>query len=312
MKLFHMIILLFVALFSSGCINEDTEECPDEEKENLTLMFHYETNSQKEFFIEKIQGVDVFVFKKDGEYVTTRRVDLAALSAFTGITLELEPGNYRIICWGNVSEKTFTAPLGIRSLLRDAYLSNIAVRNGTAASNGDSLYYATDNDILSKGIKATVTAGNVVERTINFYNAHIKVQVYIKGLIDKNSQGELLPPVVEMTSVPNGYNFEMQTTTGIISYLDKSSFQTISGEEVAGLVFYTPRFKDDNLIEIRIKKSSDGSILTRINLKNFMQENNITVEDIPEAVVPVLVEYKEASVEISVPEWIQTPVDPEI
>lgn len=311
MKLFHMVILLFVAFFSNGCINEDTEDCPPEEKENFILRFHYETNSQKELFIKKIQEVDVFVFKEDGQFVTTRNVDYAALSSFTGITLELEPDNYRIVCWGNVSEKTFTAPLETRSLFRDAYLSNIALRNGTMASNGDSLYYASDN-LSFQSLKVATYAENVVERTINFYNAHIKVQVYVKGLIDKNSQGESLPPVIEMTNVPGGYNFEQKTTTGMISYLNTSSYQAISGEEVAAMVFYTPRFMDNNTIEIRIKKSSNNNILTRINLKDFMRENNITVEGVSEAVVPVLVEYKEASVEITVPKWAQTPVDPEL
>ncbi|MFV0418894.1 MAG: FimB/Mfa2 family fimbrial subunit [Dysgonomonas sp.] len=311
MKLFHVVILLFVALLSNGCINEDTEDCLPEETDNFILRFHYETNTQKELFISRIQNVDVFVFKEDGQFVTFRNVDHASLSSFAGITLELEPDNYRIVCWGNITDMTFTSPLDTRSLFGNAFLSNIAIRNSTTAFNGDSLYYALDN-ISSQDLKITTYAENVIERTINFYNAHIKVEVYVKGLIDKNLQGELLPPIIEMTNVPGGYNFNMQTTTGLVSYLNTSSYQTISGEEVAGLVFYTPRFADSNTIEIRIKKASNSTILTRINLTDFMRENNITVEDIPEAVVPVLVEYKEASVEISVPQWAQTPVDPEL
>lgn len=312
MKLFHVVILLFVALLSNGCINVDVEQCVDEEKGNLTLLFNYEINNQKEVFIEKIQKVDIFVFKKEGQYVTTRSMNLDALSNFTGITLELDPGSYQVVCWGNVSEKSFTTPLGSQSLFKDALISHVAKRNGTAATDGDSLYYASDKDLLFEGLNATVSTKNTTERTISFYNAYVKVQVYVKGLIDKNSQGELLPPTIEMTNVPDGYNFDMQTNIGLISYLNKTSFQPIGGEEVAVLTFYTPRFKDDNPIEILVKKSSDNSVITRINLKNFMQENNITVEDIPEAMIPLLIEYKEVSVEISVPKWVQDPVDPEL
>lgn len=310
MKLFYSVFILLSALILSGCIDDDTSDCSVETEDNFILKFRYVSSVSGDNFTEKIQQVNVYIFSQDGKYITTQTVDLAALTAFAGITLHLDPGSYRIICWGNASSKTFVNPLGIKNTFTDAYLSNIATRDGTFATNGDQLYYASDNLVLSPTLKATTT--NIIERILNFKNAYIKIQLYTKGMIDKNQQGQLLPPTIEMINIPSRYNFLMQTDNSTIRYLNTSSFQDISGEEVAVVTFYTPRFSDNNSIEIHIKKSSDGNTLTTINLKDFMKENNITVEGIEEAVVPILIEYKQASVEIGIPEWKQNPVEPEL
>ncbi len=312
MRLFHLFFVLFTILIFSRCIDDSSGECPVGIDKNFILKFRYVSDGPEELFIEKIKRVDVFVFKEDGQYVMTQSADLAALTSFAGIMLDLDPGSYRIVCWGNASGKTFFSPLSTNSMMKDAFVTHTALRSGIAATNGDTLYYALDHTVLSPSLKVTTVSETVIERILDFHNAFIKIQVYVKGLSDKGPQGQLLAPIVEMTGVTSGYNFEMQTFGNAVHYLDISAFEYISGEKVAAITFYTLRFKDDNPIEIKIKKSSDGSTLTVINLKDFMKENNITVEGIEKAVVPILVEYKEASVEISIPEWGQIPVDPEL
>ena len=312
MKLSHVFFGLLTILTLSGCINEDTDDCPIEVENNFILKFRYVSSDPAELFTKKIKGVNVFVFREDGQYVTTQSADLAALTSFAGITFSLDPGNYRIVCWGNASGETFISPLNTSNSITEAFVSHVALRNGTTAVNSDTLYYAYDNTVLAPSLKATTVTETVIERVLDFHNAYIKVQIYVKGLVDKNTQGNLLPPIVEMTGATGGYNFEMEAIGSPVRYLKTSTFQNISGAQVAGITFYTLRFKDDNPIEILIKKSSDNSTLTTINLKDFMKANNITVEGIEEAVVPILVEYKEASVEISVPKWGETPIDPEL
>ncbi|MFV0538174.1 MAG: FimB/Mfa2 family fimbrial subunit [Dysgonomonas sp.] len=310
MKLFYPFFILSTILIFSGCINDDISECPVEEEDNFILKFRYQSNDPNELFIEKIQQVNVFIFTQEGKFVTSLSADLEALTTFAGVTMDLDPGSYYVICWGNISAKTFISPLNVTSNIADAFLSNIATRNNTTATDGDKLYYASDNIVLSSNLKATTT--NIIERILNFKNAYIKVQVYIKGFVDKNLQGQSLPPIVEMASVPGGYNFSMQTSGNDVRYLNTTSFQNISGEEISAVTFYTPRFTNNNAINVLIKKTSDGSTVNSINLKDFMKENNISIEGIEDAVVPMLIEYKQASVEIGIPEWEQNPVDPEL
>lgn len=311
MRLLYPILIMLTTMIFIGCIDDSTDDCPINTEENFILKFRYQSNGSEQLFTQRIQQVTVFIFNQEGKYIATRTVNLDDLMVFPGITMNLEPGNYRIICWGNISSRTFISTLGENSTFTNASLSNTAVRNGTAATDGDLLYYASDNISLSSPLKAT-TIENIIERTLNFKSAHIKVQVYVKGLIDKNSQEQLVPPIVKMVGISGGYNFLMQTSANTINYLNRSSFQNISNEEIAAVTFYTPRFTDNNIIQILIKKGSDGSTLTSIKLKDFMKENNITVEGVEEAVVPILIEYKQASVEISIPEWVQTPVEPEL
>lgn len=311
MRLFHLFFVLFTLLAFSRCIDDDSDKCPIDIENNFILKFRYVSDKPEELFIKKIKKVDVFVFKESGQYVTTQSADLTALTSFAGISLNLDPGNYRIVCWGNATGKTFISPMSANSLMKDAYISHVSLRDGTAAINGDTLYYALDNLTFPSSLKAT-TSETVIERVLNFHNAYIKMHIYVKGFTDKDSQGNLLAPIIEMTGVTGSYNFDMQSFGNTVRYLNTSAYENILGERIAKVTFHTLRFKDDNPIEIKIKKSSDGSTLTTISLKDFMKENNITVEGIEEAIVPILVEYKDASIKISVPEWEQTPIDPEL
>lgn len=312
MRLFYLFFGLFSVLAFNGCIDDDYEDCPTDIENNFVIKFRYVSNESGELFIKKIKKVDVFVFRENGEYVMSQDADIDALTNFAGVSLNLEPGNYRIVCWGNASSKSFVSPLSTSSLMKDAFVCNMSLRNGTSAIDGDTLYYALDNTVLSPSLKVTTVSETIIERILDFRRAFIKVQVYVKGLVDKDTQGNLLAPIVEMTEVPSTYNFEMQAIGTPIRYLNTSVFENISGEKIASITFNTLRFKDDNPINIQIKKSSDGSTITSIGLTDFMKKNNITVEGKEEAVIPILVEYKEASVEISVPEWWQIPVTPEL
>lgn len=311
-KLFYRGVLLFVVLLSGGCIDEDRDGCAD--MNNLVLMFHLEDQSQQESFSEKIHVADVFIFNGNGQFVSRQTVNESSLSVFTGTALYLEPGEYRIVCWGNASDKTSFSGLEPGSLFENAFLANATLNGTSVATGGDPLYYAPYNTGTSIPLTFTVTVPvtGTTTQSIGFGSSHILVQVYVKGFTDKGTNGENLPPVIELTDIPPYYNFEMQTFGPAISYRDASSYQTIEEQQVATVDFYTPVFKDENSIQVLIKKSSDGSIVTSISLEDFMKANNITVEGISQAVVSILVEYKQTSVEITIPGWGQTPVSPEL
>lgn len=312
MKIFYLSLVLFITLLLNGCINDDTDKCPVDIESNFILKFRYMTDGSENLFAKKIKKVDVFVFKEDGKYVMTQSADLAKLTSFAGIKLNLAPGNYKVICWGNASNNTFINPLSTNSSIKDAFVAHISLRDGTSAAEGDTLYYAVDHTPLTESLKVNIVSEKVIERIIDFRSAFIKVQLYIKGFVDQDLQANSLPPIIELTNITGGYDFEMQAMNTNIHYSNSAIFENILGEKVAKASFNTFRFKDDNPIMINIKKRSNSSILTTIALKDFMKQNNITVEGIEKAIVPILIEYKETAVKISIPEWWQTPIDPEL
>lgn len=308
MKVFAISLLLLCVCLFSGCLGEDTAWCPPEETNNLSLRFVYPDAKGSDIFPSSIHQVHVFVFDQRQTLVSHHSVDQALLSTFAGTELHLDPGTYRIVCWGNALDKTTFAGVDTGNSFGDALLRNPTLKNHVA-TNGDPLYYAPSR---AQAFTVTVPELGIKTETIAFCCAHIKIEVYIKGLEDRSPEGKLLPALVELTHLPAEYDFEMKNCGEDMSLRDVASFQTIDGRSLAVAEFYTPVFSEDTPMEILIQKQSDGSTLTTISVKDFIQENNIKLDHVHELIIPILVEYKSSDVSITLPGWGQKPIGPEL
>lgn len=313
MKRFYTSLLIISAFMLNGCIGEDMDSCPQITDNNLNLLFAY-TENGTDLFSERMHNVDVFVFDRDGYFVRQQALDQASLSSFAGTALSLRPGTYRIVCWANTLGHTLFDGLDSNSLFEEAYIANNAVQTNNAATNGDPLYYApqTGRDKSLPMFIVTVPEQGEKTEIIPFTCAHIVLEVYIKGFEDPFAAGEALAPIVELTGVAARYNFDMQTFGSAISYRDNSSYQMVEGENLACISFYTPLFDEDTPIEVLIQKSSSGSTVTGVSLKDFIRDNHISIDGKTRQVIPMLIEYKGSSVEITLPEWGHNPVKPEV
>lgn len=312
MRLFHLSLLLFSVLLCGGCLGEDTDSCPGVKDNNLTLEFVLTDEKGNDVFPDKIHKVDVFIFDRAGQLVERQTVDRNLLSFFAGTELYLNPGDYRIVCWGNAGDKTVFDEATRGCLFADASVSNCTLNEYMRAANGDPLYYGPQTTTQSQTFIITVPEQGSKTASVSFCRAHIKIEVYIKGFVDKTTQNVLLPPIVELTNIPGSYDFEMQSFGSAICYRDVTSYRNVEGKEMAVIDFYTPCFEPDAPIQVLIGKSSDESIVTTINLKEFIEKNNIDISNHTETVIPILVEYKQASVDITLPGWGQTPIEPDL
>jgi hypothetical protein len=312
MKQFHIILLLLAILFLDSCIGEDTDSCfPDN---NLRLEFLYTDQTGKDIFAGNIHGVDVFVFDRQGLLVSRQTADKASLSAFAGMEMGLPPGTYRIVCWGNASDRTLFSEVQPGSGFNGAFLAG-PVLNGTVAAPGcDPLYYAPKPAEGTSGQSFTVTVPEQGIRTeaINFCSAHIKMEIYIRGFEDKPATGGNLFPLIELMDIPAGYNFGMEASGSTVSYRGIADSRNVDGQQLSAIDFYVPLFDENTPMRVLIKKQSDSSTLTVISLKDFIRDNHIQVTGIAQLVIPILVEYKQASVNITLPGWGKIPVGPEL
>lgn len=303
MKLFPVSLLLFFVCMFGGCISEDTGDCPVELQNNLILKFLYTNNEGTDIFTQKINRVHVFVFDSADHLIQEQIVDQASLSVFAGTQLNLQAGIYRIICWGNALDNTSFAQVEMADLFKNAFLSN----SGIDPTNGDPLYYAP---FPSQVFTVAVSQGQVQTAQIAFCSAHIKIQVYVKGFDDKSPEGDQLPPLVKLVDIPSGYNFDMQASNDLIFYQDAAHYRTVEGQTLAALDFNTPLFGQDTPAQLLIKKQSDQTTVTTISLKDFIKENNISLDDNQQVVIPILIEYKSVGISITLPGWGQNPVNP--
>lgn len=312
MILFRASLLALTVMFLSGCIGENMDGCVP--NNNLILEFRYYGDGQTDILPENIHKVNVFIFDSENNLALQQSIDQTSLNAFKGTKLSLLPGTYRIVCWGNAFDKAIFEGVSSGSSFTDASVSNRTNNTVFEVENGDPLYYgpAKTSGNQTPVLSVTVPLVGTTSETVVFRCAHIKVEVYVKGFDDQSAQRQLLPPVIALTNIPSHYNFEMYPFGPMVNFRNISSYLTIDGTQIAAYDFYTPLFDADTPMQLQVSKQSDGSIVTTVDLANFIAENNITISEQGLTIIPILVEYKRTFVEVTLPGWIHNPVVPEL
>jgi hypothetical protein len=294
----------------------------------LILEFVYTDQNQKDIFHDRINKVDVFVFDSSTQRLVLKRtVSEAELLAFQGTELPLPAGEYRVVCWGNAHNERHTfsnAELG--SHIND-------IRLGHTLSSGSyqgasPLHYAPRKLLneTAQEFKVTIPKFGSYTASIPFSRAHIKIEVYVKGFEDSALQGEQRNfPMVEVAGVSTHYDFSKTTLGDPISYRSTTTPKVVTktrieaGETVAYTDFYTPLFSTDTSQEVYIRRPSDNSIVTTVNLMQFIAnpDNGITILDtnVPDMVIPIYIEYgdnKDVAVTVTIPNFQVKPSIPEL
>ncbi|MBK5722596.1 FimB/Mfa2 family fimbrial subunit [Dysgonomonas sp. Marseille-P4677] len=314
MRMFHIALLLFSVILLHSCIGEDLSSCRHIADNNLIIEFLYTDNEGQDIFCDRINKVNLFVFDENGCFVTSHCEETEALSVFAGTKLSLPPGTYRIIFWGNAADKCEFRDLSIGCFFSEASLCNISSDTEYYPTNGDPLYYAPamiSEPLRSQQFIATIPIEGTTSASVSFGRAHIKIAIYIKGFEDKSDEGTSLTPVIELTDIPPSYNFELQAFGDPVCYGEIAEPATIDGEQLSIAEFNTPVFREDTPMQLIIKKQSDGGTLTTINLKDFIRKNNIDLQGSSDLRIPIFLEYKQGSFEITLPDWGQNPIGPE-
>lgn len=307
MKLLNIsLCVLLIGVFSS-CI-KDSKSCSVDSRHQLVLDFEHRDKNNLNVFSKVMHKVSLFVFDEYDELIYRTAIDKASLKSFAGASLHLDPGKYRVVCWGNAMEYTTFGGIEVGSNLINALVQNSANQEKHAV-NGDPLYYVSlDLDLTSLKLSSRA----IIHKTISFCRAHTQLEVLIDGFEDQSEDGENLPPLVEIRNLSSNYDFNMQSSGSHLTFSDLSSYSAVDEKWLARATFYTPMISDDTSVEVLIKKQSDKSLITTISLKDFIKEHNIQLNTCHQTTIPILVEYKSTDISISLPGWAGEPVDPEI
>lgn len=290
MNLLKTLLIGAVALLAGCNIKEDVSDCPY----NAILTFRYDGDVSYDIFAEKIDRVALYVFSDDGALVSRMDFSQEQLRDYQGTTLKLNPGRYRIVCWGNAFDNTQIAPEDPHD---EARVQHPDLFSGADIATNDHLYYAACDLHLPKN--------DIISREIAFVSAHINLEIYTRGT--GGSAGRL--PIYAVNGLCPQYDFDMRTLGAPASYYPAVSFDTAKNAAAAKLQVF--RFSDDNPVTIDIRDPQNpAETIYTVNLKEFMDQNDIHVDGIQEATVELLVEFGDVSVEIVVPDWGEEPVAP--
>lgn len=280
--------LLFSTLFM-GCIEENMDDCGRTE-----LFFCYKGDENVQVFKEKVAQVNLYVFDEKDCFIDSKIISRQELSRYQGTSLNLSPGNYRLVCVGNQFENTELRGLASGQEVEpvEVLLAHPACFDGTEIPGNDSLYMGTANLKVS---------GNKALDTVHFNSSHVKMYVEVRG-IDQQ-------PKMELCNVCAHVNFACTSCEHPCSYYPMGNYD--ADRDVFLARFNVTRFKKENPIVLELHDPVNGEVFFSLSIEEFLQDNPNIDMSRQEVLVPILIEFKNVGVTVSVPEWAIEDLKPE-
>ena len=293
LNIYVLLSLLMTLPLLSSCIKEDLDDC----KGKVSLLFRYVGDGTTDIFPEKIDKVTLFVYTADGSrLVEQHEYDKQDLSSYQGARLELFPGRYKVVCWGNAFGQT-TIRESERKIAAPGYF------NQKEITTNDPLYYGTvDLDVPGSLAETTYTC--------DFVSSHIKVQVRMEGFV-----GAVVPGVPDGSTVALGMT-ELPAFTDFgnaPSAAERTTYYpslTIAADDATTCEahYNTLRFSEDNDILLQVLAGAGRTVVEEFSLADFIRRYGIRVDGRNEVTISILLRASSVGVEII--DWGTEHVDP--
>lgn len=286
-------LLLTVLLFGTGCISEDLSGC----SRGYRLEMSYLGDGTEELFSAKIGHVVMYVFDETDSCVESREATSSELAVRTLTLADYPAGRYRVVCVGNARNTAISDPGDIsRGEMRFA---DPGWFSGERISTNDSLYHAV-TDI-------TVTGGRSGRGTLGFASSHYKIYAEVSGFDPETTRAGL--PQLEMHGVLPATDFENQACEEPVTYYLTTTPYDASKRMISSQTNIMRSIGDDTELELL---DASGNHLASVHLPTFLAEHEEIDLTKNEVLIPIAFRFKEAAVEITVPDWYVEEVKPEI
>lgn len=309
MRKYSYIVALIGAFLMNGCsvVLENQDNCPVDR--NLVLHFSNTDDHGNEIFSSVISKVEVFLFDQNNRLAYRQLADPAELVASKSISMKVDPGTYRVICWANVQE-SLVISINPGELLENAYVYRQATTDDTMV-NGMPLYYAPYNRLTPQTFTVKPTERRDVD--VRFRAAHVKMDFRVVNYATVTGATTL--PYIEITTLYPSYDF-------LMSYRDIAAWnymqQTVPNPtptraaDLSYALIRTPRFENDNPIVINLRKDPQSPPLVSLVLKDVLAQAGIDMATRIENAIPFEIVFTATDVKITLTNWRDNPIDPDI
>lgn len=287
------LFVLSASLFLTGCMGEDTSDCPPEN--NLTLLFQYPN------FPDHIGRVNVAIYNDKDILVEIRQVEESELAILQGALFNLPEGDYKAVCWGNAFDNTQINGFAANEELIDQEIAHPGYFTSTRIPTNDALYYGTHNFTIIKDTETT--------EIVNFTPAHIRLVIQVEGLSSILEGVSADYPYLKVNNLAPAYDYNMVTHGSLTTYYPTLNVRP--ADKLAESQLDELRFGEKNPITIDvIENNTTNAVLYTVNLEEFIANNGIKIEEGKEVVIPILISfYSEVTVTI-IEDWKEQPVNP--
>jgi hypothetical protein len=258
-KSFTFISLLSVCLSFQGCIEDDLSVC------GANLRFAYTQNVEGvDKFDASIKQVNLFVFDSSDRFIGEYKVENV-----NNIDLNLMPGTYSLIAWGNLDEDYSLTPMVVgETTLNEAVLSLIRANDTISVSPTD-LYYGgmVNVDILPKTQRDQSLTIDMMKNTKTFTVTSIGLPIDTRS-----SEDEF---VCQIISTNGDYNFRDNSIAG------DDRLHYMQDSEITEDALLRSRF-------VTLRELEDKSTDSRLVVTHWEAELNSTREVYNESLVDLI------------------------
>lgn len=280
---------MLLVVLTTGCIKEDLDSC------NTNLIFRYFGDGAEDIFPEKIEKVDLYVYSENGALIETIGLNQGDLERYQGTPLNLPAGKYRVVCWGNSEDDT---RIDHAMALNTALVAAPHYFTKELITTNDSLY------IGSREIEISQDASSA--DTVYFSSSHIKMYLELDGLEDAVWTDGTSPIEIEIGNLSPTVDFAKTFSSENVSY--KPITKKEENTPVYKSRFNVLRFNDKNSIYINLVSKKTNKTIYTLNLKDFMQYNQISVDGINEVTIGIRFRFNGTSV--TVQPWDEEVIKP--
>ncbi|MBO8451904.1 MAG: FimB/Mfa2 family fimbrial subunit [Bacteroidetes bacterium] len=286
MKIRYVISLIAAFSLLTGCIREDRSDCTCD----VLLSFIYMGDGDDDIFPEKIDQVNMYVYSAAdnslaGEYV----FDKDALTAEQGAHLHLFPGNYRIVCWGNMFENT-----QVEKTYSEAKVAEPVWFKSDSYTGTDPLYFSDVEISVPESLQD-------VTETCEFESSHIDMYVKLKGFKGAMGQsGEEVAVNVSHTGCP-AYTDFFNVPAAEKCEVMPEIMDDPEDEDSYIMQYNVLRFTEDEATSLILTNSADGNEIYTVSIPDFIDRYEVEVDGKQEAAVAIQITLGPVGVEVV--EW---------
>lgn len=286
MKIRYVISLIAAFSLLTGCIREDRSDCTCD----VLLSFIYMGDGDDDIFPEKIDQVNMYVYSAAdnslaGEYV----FDKDALTAEQGAHLHLFPGNYRIVCWGNMFENT-----QVEKTYSEAKVAEPVWFKSDSYTGTDPLYFSDVEISVPESLQD-------VTETCEFESSHIDMYVKLKGFKGAMGQsGEEVTVNVSHTGCP-AYTDFFNVPAAEKCEVMPEIMDDPEDEDSYIMQYNVLRFTEDEATSLILTNSADGNEIYTVSIPDFIDRYEIEVDGKQETAVAIQITLGPVGVEVV--EW---------
>lgn len=273
--------LLIACMCLSGCIRENIDDC----ETPVDLEFQYFGNGIVDIFPDRIDSVLMYVYElPSGKLRQTMEISKEELAARQGADLRLNPGDYRIVCWGNAGEGSSIDTEG-------KVITSSEYAGGDVPSGIEELYFGT----VDLNVPQTLRA---VRETVVYEASYIMMRVELLGFANL---GNPSVGTSALSSKDAGSDATVTLTHGnhsaVIDFANNPSDEATDyvpmlsdhpDEENSYIAEYlVPRFDNDTEARLNIVRNDTGETIYDNPLSDIMDDLDITVDERNEQMVNI-------------------------